>query len=148
GWYPSLQFDPTTQEPVIAYYVCAVRPGVTNLASCTPAEEELDITQRIGPYWYPSTVDAEGGMQPTLLYRSNGYRLVVYRDPRLGTVKIAVEQSGPPSPEPQFYWRPWRRSRAETTRSVEAWTRCSRSAFRSSRSGATTRRSRSATSTT
>jgi hypothetical protein len=92
GWYPSVAYDPATQDPVIAYHVCSVRPGVTLLATCPAAEDELQLSERIGIYWYQTTVDTAGGMQPQLFYLSTGKRVIVYRDPRYGTVRIAVEQ--------------------------------------------------------
>jgi len=93
GWYPSLAFDPGFgHDPVIAYYVCSVRGGVAQLVSCPVAEDELAISRRTGMYWYPTTVDLEGALQPKLFYLSTGKRVIVYKDPKRGTVRIAVEQ--------------------------------------------------------
>jgi hypothetical protein len=92
GWYPSLMFEPATGEPVIAFYVCSVRTGVTQVASCPEAEDALRVTERIGGQWYETTVDPAGGFQPRLMRLSSGRRLIVYRDPRNGTVKLAEER--------------------------------------------------------
>jgi hypothetical protein len=93
GWYPSVAYDPVDpHDPVVAYYVCAFRGGVSQLTSCPAAEDELQISRRTGGYWYQTTVDPEGALQPRLFYLSSGRRVIVYRDPRQGTIKIAVEQ--------------------------------------------------------
>lgn len=92
GWYPSAAYDPVNLEPVVVYHVCSVRPGVSQISSCPATEDELQLSQRTGGYWYPKTVDTAGGLQPQLFYLSTGKRVIVYRDPRYGTVRIAVEQ--------------------------------------------------------
>jgi len=92
GWYPSAAYRPSTKDPSIVYFVCSVRTGVNDYKSCPAAEDELQISERLGGYWYPTTVDTGGGFQPTLFYLSNDKRVVVYRDPRYGTIRIAVEQ--------------------------------------------------------
>lgn len=92
GWYPSLMFEPVTNEPVIAFYLCSVRTGVTQVASCPQSEDELRLVERIGGQWYETTVDPAGGFQPKLLRLSTGQRMIVYRDPRDGTVKLAAER--------------------------------------------------------
>ena len=92
GWYPTLAFNPATRDPVVAFHVCSVRGGVAQLSSCPAAEDELQIAERIGGYWYFTAVDPGGALQPAMFYLSSGKRAIVYRDPRAGTVKIAVEQ--------------------------------------------------------
>jgi hypothetical protein len=92
GWYPSIAYDPVNNEPVIASHLCSVRPGVGQISSCPSAEDELQVSQRTGGYWYHTTVDTGGGLQPQLFYLSTGKRVIVYKDPRSGTVRISVEQ--------------------------------------------------------
>ena len=92
GWYPSVAYDPGTLYPNIVYHVCSVRAGVSQLLSCPANEDELQLSYRTGGYWYQQTIDPAGGMQPQLFFLSTGKRAVVYRDPRNGTVKLAVEQ--------------------------------------------------------
>jgi hypothetical protein len=77
---------------MIAYHVCSVRPGVSQLFSCPSGEDELQLSYRTGGYWYPITVDTAGGLQPQMFYLSTGKRVIVYKDPRSGTVRISVEQ--------------------------------------------------------
>jgi hypothetical protein len=92
GWYPYAAYRPSTKDPSIVYHVCSVRLGFTDYKSCPASEDELQLSERIGGYWYPTTVDTAGGFQPHLFYLSNDKRVIVYRDPRYGTVRIAVEQ--------------------------------------------------------
>lgn len=92
GWYPTVAYRPSTKDPSIAYHVCSVRTGFTDFKNCPAAEDELQLSERVGGYWYPTTVDTAGGFQPHLFYLSTDKRVVVYRDPRYGTVRIAVEQ--------------------------------------------------------
>jgi len=92
GWWPSAAYRPSTKDPSIAYYECSVRNGYTEFRNCPPAEDALLIAERVGAFWNPTTIDTAGGFQPHLFYLSNDKRVVVYRDPRYGTVRIAVEQ--------------------------------------------------------
>jgi hypothetical protein len=92
GWYPTVAYRPSTKDPSIVYYVCSVRTGFTQFQTCPAGEDELQLSERLSGYWYPTTVDTGGGFQPQLLYLSNDKRVVVYRDPRYGTIRIAVEQ--------------------------------------------------------
>ncbi len=91
GWYPSLAMDPVNHEPAIAYYHCSPRAGATE-ATCLPDEDELRITQRIAGTWRDQTVDAAGGYAPKLAFFASGKRVVSYRDPSTGAVKVAVER--------------------------------------------------------
>ena len=92
GWYPSAAYRPSTKDPSIVYHVCSVRPGFTEFKTCPAAEDELQVAEKVGNFWNLTTVDTAGGFQPHLFYLSNDKRVVVYRDPRYGTIRIAVEQ--------------------------------------------------------
>lgn len=91
GWYPSLAMDPVNHEPGIAFYVCSDRNSV-NEGSCPEAEDQLLVTQRIVNEWRETPVDAAGGIHNRLAYFGSGKRVVAYRDPRSGSVKLAVEK--------------------------------------------------------
>jgi hypothetical protein len=91
GWYPSLSINPLTHEPTIAFYVCSRSAGV-NESSCDPGDDRLVLTELIGNIWRDETVDPEGAWKPKLDHRPDGKRVVVYRDPRSGAIKLAVEQ--------------------------------------------------------
>jgi hypothetical protein len=91
GWYPSLAIDPKTHDPSIAFYICSNSPGV-NEGSCNPNDDELRVTTRIEGNWRELLVDAEGGITPKMAYLSTGQRVIAYRAPSNGVVKLAVEQ--------------------------------------------------------
>ena len=91
GWYPSLAFDPDSHQPHLAYYVCSARDG--EVASMCPASfDELRVAGRTASGWYETTVDEAGGWLPKLGFFADGKRFVVYRDPRSGALKLAVER--------------------------------------------------------
>jgi len=97
GWYPSLAMDPVNHEPAIAFYVCSPTAGVNEL-SCPENSDELRVTQRIANNWRETTVDKAGGYLPKLGFfnamslSGAPKRVVAYRDPRTGVVKLAVER--------------------------------------------------------
>jgi hypothetical protein len=91
GWYPSLAIDPKTHDPSIAFYICSTSPGA-NEGSCNPSDDELRVTTRIEGRWRELLVDAEGGITPKMAYLSTGYRVIAYRAPSNGVLKLAVEQ--------------------------------------------------------
>ncbi|MBX7098828.1 MAG: hypothetical protein K1X89_14060 [Myxococcaceae bacterium] len=91
GWFPSLAMDPVNHEPAIAYYVCSPRDGVTESA-CLASEDELRIAQRISGNWRESLIDGEGGYLPKLAFFANGKKVLAYRHPKTGLLKLAVEK--------------------------------------------------------
>lgn len=91
GWWPSLAMDPQFHEPAIAFYVCSPRPNITATA-CSASEDELRVSQRGGTNWHQTLVDAEGGWAPKLGFFASGKRWVVYRHPKTGVLKLAVER--------------------------------------------------------
>ncbi|PTL81923.1 hypothetical protein [Vitiosangium sp. GDMCC 1.1324] len=90
GWYPSLAFDPTMHEPHIAYYICS-NSSSANEQSCDPRVDELRIFALIEGNWRDVLVDAAGGWGSKLAFLSTGKRVVAYRAPDTGVVKLAVE---------------------------------------------------------
>lgn len=91
GWYPSLAIDPKTHDPSIAFYVCSNSPGA-NEGSCNPNDDELRVTTRIEGNWRELLVDSEGGWSPKMAYLSTGQRVIAYRAPANGALKLAVER--------------------------------------------------------
>jgi hypothetical protein len=91
GWYPSLSFHPSTHEPSIAFYVCSRVAGAAE-GSCPTADDELRVSERIGPNWREHRVDPEGAWRPQLAHRPDGRRVIVYRHPSTGALKLAVER--------------------------------------------------------
>jgi hypothetical protein len=102
GWYPHLAMDVVNHEPSIAYYVCSARAGIAD-TSCTTAEDELRVAQRVAGNWREVVVDTGGGYAPKHGFLSSGKRVVVYRVPpavdaqgltvtNAGALKIAVER--------------------------------------------------------
>lgn len=91
GWYPSLSVDPQTHAPSIAFYVCSKSAGAAE-GSCSENDDELRITERLGQDWRDVLVDPSGGWHPKLGHLPSGKRVVAYRDPRSGSVKLAVER--------------------------------------------------------
>lgn len=91
GWYPSLAMDPIYNEPAIAHYICSARSNV-NEGSCPAAEDELRVTQRTAGNWLEVLVDPAGGINPKLGFFASGKRIIVYRDPQSGALKLAVEK--------------------------------------------------------
>ncbi len=89
GWWPSLAMDPVNHEPAIAFYVCSPASARTQ---CLAVEDELRVTQRIGGNWRDVLVDSEGGYAPKLGFFASGKRVVVYRHPTTGALKLAVEK--------------------------------------------------------
>jgi hypothetical protein len=90
GWYPSLAFDPVHHEPHIAYYICSNSVSA-NEQSCDPRVDELHISAFIEQNWNDVLVDAAGGWGAKLAFLSTGKRVVAYRAPDTGVVKLAVE---------------------------------------------------------
>jgi hypothetical protein len=91
GWYPSLAIDPMTHDPSIAFYNCSNAPGA-NEGSCNPNDDELRVATRIEGNWREALVDIEGGWTPKMAYLSTGQRVIAYRAPANGSLKLAVEQ--------------------------------------------------------
>ncbi len=91
GWYPSLAIDPTTHDPSIAFYICS-NAASANEGSCSPNDDELRVTTRIEGNWQEQLVDADGGWQPKMAYLSSGQRVIAYRAPSNGVLKLAVER--------------------------------------------------------
>jgi hypothetical protein len=91
GWYPALAMDPINHEPAIAFYVCSSRANV-NESQCVESEDDLRVTQRIDGKWRQLVVDVEGGFMPKLGFFSDGKKWLVYRHPKTGALKIAVER--------------------------------------------------------
>lgn len=91
GWYPSLAIDPSTHDPSIAFYVCSNSAGA-NEGGCIPNDDELRVTTRIAGNWREVLVDSEGGWSPKMAYLSTGQRVIAYRHPFTGALKLAVEQ--------------------------------------------------------
>ncbi|MFN0062933.1 MAG: hypothetical protein ACKVPX_10505 [Myxococcaceae bacterium] len=90
GWYPSLAFAPGTSEPHIAYHYCGPTLAQT---SCLAIDDALVVARRtLANTWETRDVDTAGGFQPKLLFDSSGRRLLVYRNPSNGVLKLAVEQ--------------------------------------------------------
>ncbi len=91
GWYPSLAIDPINKEPSIAFYVCSNATGA-NENTCNPNDDELRVTTRIAGNWREALVDAEGGWLPKMAYLTTGQRVIAYRAPSNGVLKLAVER--------------------------------------------------------
>jgi hypothetical protein len=91
GWYPSLAFDPTTHNPHIAFYICSPQDGVP-ATSCPASADSLRVSGRTAGGWSSVLVDEEGGYAPKLGFFADGRRVIAYRDPRSGAVKLAVER--------------------------------------------------------
>ncbi|HYI00203.1 hypothetical protein [Hyalangium sp.] len=91
GWFPSLAIDPKTHEPSIAFYICSNVAGV-NEGGCNANDDELRVATRIEGNWREALVDIEGGWTPKMAYLSTGQRVIAYRSPSNGSVKLAVEQ--------------------------------------------------------
>ncbi|WP_375771175.1 hypothetical protein NR798_09830 [Archangium gephyra] len=90
GWYPSLAFDPALHEPHIAFYICSNSTSA-NEQGCDARVDELRVAALIGSNWQDVLVDAAGGWGAKLAFLSTGKRVVVYRAPDTGGVKLAVE---------------------------------------------------------
>ncbi|MFL5353413.1 hypothetical protein [Archangium sp.] len=90
GWYPSLAFDPAHHEPHIAYYVCS-NSASANEQGCDARVDELRVFALIENNWRDVLVDAGGGWGSKLAFLSTGKRVVAYRAPDSGVVKLAVE---------------------------------------------------------
>jgi hypothetical protein len=91
GWYPSMAVSPITHDPSIAYYHCSTNPGVAE-GSCPAAQDELRIAERVVGNWNVSTVDTDGAFQPKLAFLSTGKRVILFRHPKTGVVRLRVEQ--------------------------------------------------------
>jgi hypothetical protein len=91
GWYPSLAIDPKTHDPSIAFYICSPSAGV-NEGGCSPNDDELRVSTRVEGNWREVLVDSEGGWSPKLAFLSTGQRVIAYRAPANGALKLAVER--------------------------------------------------------
>lgn len=91
GWYPSIAIDPSTHEPVIAYYVCSTRAGIPE-PQCPANERQLRLATRVlGSTWRHSTIDPRGGILPKLGFLSSGKRVIAYRDATNGALKLYAD---------------------------------------------------------
>ena len=91
GWYPSVAVDPFTHEPSIAYYFCSITPGVSE-GNCPANQNELRILSRVLGNWRSARIDPQGGVLPKLAFLSTGKRLLVYRHPQSGALKLYVDR--------------------------------------------------------
>jgi hypothetical protein len=90
GWYPSLAFNPVTHDPSIAFYRCSSNPGVAE-GSCPAIDDELRVADFAVNHWNETTVDTDGAFQPKLGFLSTGKRVILYRHPTTGAVRLRVE---------------------------------------------------------
>jgi len=91
GWYPSVAVDPSTHEPSIAYYFCSSTPGVSE-GNCPATQNELRIAARVLGNWRNIRIDSQGGVLPKLGFLSTGKRVIVYRHPQSGALKLYVDR--------------------------------------------------------
>lgn len=92
GWYPSLAFDPVAHQPSVAFYYCSSTPGKSQ-SGCSVSEQSLQIISRLGGNWQtPQVVDSAGALLPKLGFLSTGKRVIVYKDPFTGFLKLAAEK--------------------------------------------------------
>ncbi len=91
GFWPSLSIDPATHDPSIAFYFCGLSTGLAEVA-CPAGEDELRVLRRLEGNWREALVDEAGGYLPQLAHLSGGQRVVVYRDPQSGALKLATEK--------------------------------------------------------
>ena len=91
GWYPSLAMDPVNHEPAIAFYTCSKANGKAE-GTCSPAEDELRVIQRVVGNWKEELVDLEGGYLPKVGFFASGKRFVAYRVPSSKKIRLAVER--------------------------------------------------------
>ena len=91
GWFPSLAMDPVFHEPAVAFYICSTTQGKSTIQACDPKDDELKVIQRIAGTWRETLVDSGGGYLPKLGFFATGKRVVAYRVPKTGHVRLAVE---------------------------------------------------------
>jgi hypothetical protein len=90
GWYPSVAIDPSVHEPTIAFYFCSTQTGVAE-GSCPASQNQLRVAYRTLGNWRQNVIDPHGGVLPKLGYLSTGKRVIVYRDPGTGAVKLYTD---------------------------------------------------------
>jgi hypothetical protein len=90
GWYPSVAIDPSVHEPHIAFTFCSTQPGIAE-GACPASERQLRVAYRVLGNWRQSVIDPEGGVLPKVGYLSTGKRVIVYRDPGTGAVKLYTD---------------------------------------------------------
>lgn len=92
GWYPSLGFDPVTDQPAIAFYICSKQPGATE-GLCPEQDDALVLVTRnpVGDWPAEQVIDTNGGYMPKLGFLSDNKRVIAYRDPRTYAVKLYVD---------------------------------------------------------
>ncbi len=86
GWSPSISISPTSRAPSIAYFVCSTKPGIT-ADKCD--EHALRLSIRTST-WESYLVDAAGGAQIHSGSFASGKRIITYRDPTTGALKMAL----------------------------------------------------------
>ena len=91
GWYPSLAYDPSAHQPSIAYYFCSPVAGKP-ASNCLPSENSLRLATRVGTSWQTVIIDRGGALLPKLAYLTTGKRIIVYKDPFSGYLKLAEEK--------------------------------------------------------
>jgi hypothetical protein len=89
GLHPSLAFDPTYHEPVIAFFNCSLNIGAQE-NNCQADHQQVQIAQRIMGNWQIDTATTEHWTRLRMGF-VNGKRALVFRDYGTGAVKIAVE---------------------------------------------------------
>jgi hypothetical protein len=89
GLYPTLAFDPTYHEPVIAFFNCSLNIGAQD-NNCQADHQQVQIAQRIMGNWQTDTVTTDHWTRLRLGFVNNK-RALVFRDYKDGSVKIAVE---------------------------------------------------------
>jgi hypothetical protein len=89
GMYPTVAFDPTYHEPVVAFFNCSLNIGAQE-NNCQADHQQVQIAQRIMGNWQTDTVSTEHWTRLRMGF-VNGKRALVFRDYGTGAVKIAVE---------------------------------------------------------
>jgi hypothetical protein len=86
GSSPSISIAPTSHAPSVAYFVCSTKPGITP-DKCDTHELRLSVRS---PSWESYLVDAAGGAQIHSGSFASGKRIITYRDPTTGALKMAL----------------------------------------------------------
>ncbi len=91
GLFPSLAFDPTFHEPVIAYVVCSAGSGISDYNECPPQDAALRIAQLTSGNWNTETVEPVVARRLRMGFLPSGKRVLAYRIFKTGEVKLAIE---------------------------------------------------------
>ncbi len=92
GFFPQLAVNPTTHNPVVAFTICSLSPGLQpDTHACSSTDAALETAERTPQGWAKSAELSGNFWTPKFGYLSTGKKVFVYSDLDNGGLYVAFE---------------------------------------------------------